>query len=89
MYQATRMFVSNLNARLAQRFMALVLLPHIRQDIQQHKRLHFALFQAVKKAAFKPDAFFKVAGPTYLALQILNNRHQEILLPPGLSQHFV
>lgn len=59
-YQATRLFVSNLNARLAQRFMALVLLPHVRQDIQEHQRLHFALFQALKKAAYKPDAFYKV-----------------------------
>ncbi len=60
-YQATRLFVSNLNARLAQRFMALVLLPHVRQDIQEHQRLHFALFQALKKAAYKPDAFYKVS----------------------------
>ena len=61
-YQATRLFVSNLNARLAQRFMALVLLPHVRQDIQEHQRLHFALFQALKKAAYKPDAFYKVSS---------------------------
>ena len=59
-YQATRLFVSNLNARLAQRFMALVLLPHVRQDIRENQRLHFALFQALKKAAYKPDAFYKV-----------------------------
>lgn len=55
------MFVSNLSARLAQRFLALVLLPHVREDIAQNKRLHFALFQAMKKATFKPDAFFKVS----------------------------
>jgi essential nuclear protein 1 len=59
-YQATRLFVSNLNARMAQRFISLVLLPHVRQDIQEHRRLHFALFQALKKAAYKPDAFYKV-----------------------------
>lgn len=58
-YQATRLFVSSLNARLAQRFLALVLLPHVRQDICEHRRLHFALFQAMKKAAYKPDAFYK------------------------------
>eukprot|EP00877_Chromochloris_zofingiensis_P005227 jgi/Chrzof1/14705/Cz09g12210.t1 len=59
MYAATKMFVSNLNARLAQRFLALVLLPRVRSDIAEHKRLHFALFQALKKATYKPGAFFK------------------------------
>lgn len=59
-YQATRLFISNLNARLAQRFLALVLLPTVRQDIRENQRLHFALFQALKKAAYKPDAFYKV-----------------------------
>ena len=59
-YQATRLFVSNLNARMAQRFLALVLLPHVREDIRAHRRLHFALYQAMKKATYKPDAFFKV-----------------------------
>jgi essential nuclear protein 1 len=54
------MFVSNLNARLAQRFLALVLLPRVRRDIAQHKRLHFALFQALKKATYKAGAFYKV-----------------------------
>jgi essential nuclear protein 1 len=56
------MFVSNLNARLAQRFLALVLLPRVRRDISEHKRLHFALFQALKKATYKPGAFYKVRG---------------------------
>jgi len=59
MYQATRLFASNLNVSMAQRFYNLVLLPRIRQDIQDHKRLHFALFMALKKATFKPAAFFK------------------------------
>ena len=44
----------------AQRFMATVLLPHVRQDIRANRRLHFALFQALKKATYKPDAFYKV-----------------------------
>ena len=59
-YQATRLFVSNLNARMAQRFLALVLLPHVRNDIEDNRRLHHVLFQALKKATYKPDAFFKV-----------------------------
>lgn len=59
LYQATRMFVSNLNARMAQRFLALVLLPAVRADIQENHRLHFALFQSLKKATYKPGAFYK------------------------------
>lgn len=63
------MFVSNLNARLAQRFLALVLLPRVRRDIAEHKRLHFALFQALKKATYKPGAFYKVCGQLGLQAQ--------------------
>ncbi|KAG2424167.1 hypothetical protein HXX76_014700 [Chlamydomonas incerta] len=58
-YQATRLFVSNLNARLAQRFLALVLLPRVRHEIRSTKKLHFALFQALRKATYKPGAFYK------------------------------
>ena len=58
-FAATRLFVSNLGTRGAQRFLALVLLPAVRADIRANRRLHFALFQALKKAAYKPDAFFK------------------------------
>lgn len=58
-YQATRVFVSNLNARMAQRFLNLVLLPAVRNDIRQNRRLHFALFQALRKCTYKPGAFYK------------------------------
>jgi Bystin len=47
----------------AQRFVNIVLLPHVRRDIRDNRRLHFALFQSLKKACYKPDAFYKVAGP--------------------------
>ena len=59
MYQATRIFVSNLNAKLAQRFFNLVLYPRIRDDISEYKRLNYHLYLALKKALFKPAAFFK------------------------------
>jgi len=59
MYQATRLFASNLNPRMAQRFFNMVLLPAVREDIQSNKKLHFALFQALKKATYKPAAFYK------------------------------
>jgi len=58
-FQATRIFISSLNAKMAQRFLALVLLPRVRHDIRENKRLHFALFQAMKKAVYKPGAFYK------------------------------
>ena len=58
-YQATRIFASNLNAKMAQRFFTLVLLPRIRDDIGEFKRLNFHLYMALRKALFKPAAFFK------------------------------
>jgi len=59
MYQATRIFASNMNQHMAQRFYSLVLLPRMRDDIDYYKRLNFHLFMAIKKALFKPAAFFK------------------------------
>ncbi|KAM4612613.1 bystin [Polymixia lowei] len=59
MYQATRIFSSNLKERMAQRFYNLVLLPRIRDDIEEYKRLNFHLYNALKKALFKPGAWFK------------------------------
>ncbi|XP_042239929.1 bystin-like [Homarus americanus] len=59
MYQAVRIFVSNLKEAMAQRFFNLVLLPRVRDDISFYKRLNFHLYQALFKALFKPAAFFK------------------------------
>lgn len=56
---ATKMFVSQLNTKQVQRFLNLILLNKVRDDIRENKRLHFALFQAVKKAVFKAGAFYK------------------------------
>ncbi|GJP38155.1 hypothetical protein CLOM_g22592 [Closterium sp. NIES-68] len=58
-FAATRLFASNLNARAAQRFYRLVLLPRVRRDIRVNKKLHFALYQSLKKAVYKPAAFYK------------------------------
>ncbi|XP_068690177.1 bystin-like isoform X2 [Montipora foliosa] len=46
MFQATRIFVSNLNAKMAQRFFNLVLLPRIRDDIAEYKRLNYHLYMS-------------------------------------------
>ena len=59
MFQATRIFSSNFSAAKAQRFYNLILLPRIRDDISEYKRLNFHLYMSLKKALFKPAAFFK------------------------------
>jgi essential nuclear protein 1 len=59
MYQATRIFASNLKEKMAQRFFNLVLLPRIRDDLAEYKRLNFHLYQALRKALFKPGGFMK------------------------------
>lgn len=58
-YQATRLFSSNMNTKNAERFYEAVLLPRVRNDIRQNKRLHFALYQSLKKSLYKPAAFNK------------------------------
>lgn len=59
MYEAVAIFASNLNPRMAQRFFNLVLLPAVRQNIAEYKRLNFHYYRSLKKALFKPAAFFK------------------------------
>lgn len=59
MYAATRIFTSNLKEKMAQRFFNLILLPRIRDDIYEYKRLNYHLYQALRKALFKPGAFIK------------------------------
>ncbi|VVC34469.1 Hypothetical protein CINCED_3A017298 [Cinara cedri] len=59
MYQGVRIFASNLKENMAQRFYNLVLLPRIRDDIDEYKKLNFHLYQALKKSLFKPGAFMK------------------------------
>ncbi|EGW14463.1 Bystin [Cricetulus griseus] len=59
MYQATRIFAANLKEWMAQRFYNLVLLPRVRDDISEFKRLNVHLYLALKKALFKPGAWYK------------------------------
>jgi essential nuclear protein 1 len=59
MYQATRIFASNLDSKMCQRFYNLVLLPRIQDDIAEYKQLNVHLYQALAKALFKPAAFNK------------------------------
>ena len=58
-FAATRLFASNLNAKMAQRFYFLVLLPRFRRDMRENQKIHFAVYQALKKAVYKPSAFYR------------------------------
>lgn len=64
MYEGTRTFASNLKDKMAQRFYNLVLLPRIRDDLAEYKRLNFHLYQALRKSLYKPGAFMK--GEKYM-----------------------
>lgn len=44
---------------MAQRFYTLILLPRVREDIQENKCLNYHLYMALKKAVYKPGAFYK------------------------------
>jgi len=58
-FVATRIFASNLNPKMAQRFYYLVLLDRIRTDIAENKKLNYHYYMSLKKAVYKPAAFFK------------------------------
>lgn len=58
-FVATRIFSSNFNPKMAQRFYSVILLPKIRNDIENNKHLNFHLYQSIKKSLYKPAAFFK------------------------------
>ncbi|KAJ2556632.1 snoRNA-binding rRNA-processing protein [Coemansia sp. RSA 1933] len=59
MYQATRLFVSNMKPKQAQKFLNLVVLDRVRSDIGENKKLNYHLYMALKKSLYKPAAFFK------------------------------
>lgn len=60
-YEATRLFVSNLTATKAEKFVSLVLYPRFRQDIEENEdhKLNYHIYRALKKSLYKPAAFFK------------------------------
>ncbi|CCD25531.1 snoRNA-binding rRNA-processing protein ENP1 NDAI_0F02130 [Naumovozyma dairenensis CBS 421] len=60
-YEATKLFVSNLSAKESQKFINLVLLERFRDNIEtsdDHK-LNYHIYRALKKSLYKPSAFFK------------------------------
>ncbi|KAK7540202.1 Bystin-domain-containing protein [Phyllosticta citricarpa] len=59
-YEATKLFVSS-NPQTVQTYLNTILLERVRADIQDspQKRLNVHLYKALKKALYKPAAFFK------------------------------
>ena len=58
-YACTRIFASNLNDKMAQRFINMVLLEKCRADIYDHRKLNYYYYMAIRKALYKPAAFYK------------------------------
>lgn len=58
MYAATRIFISG-KPQTAQIFLNTVLLPCVQEHIQETHKLNVHLYNALKKALYKPSAFFK------------------------------
>ncbi|SCU96789.1 LAMI_0F07756g1_1 [Lachancea mirantina] len=60
-YEGTKLFVSNLSAKEAQKFVSAVLLERFRENIEtsEDHSLNYHLYRAVKKSLYKPSAFFK------------------------------
>ncbi|KAL5636685.1 hypothetical protein ACGC1H_000595 [Rhizoctonia solani] len=58
-YAATKMLVSNLKPESVRHYLEGVLLEAVRDDIRINGKLNVHLYDALKKAVYKPAAFFK------------------------------
>lgn len=58
-FEAAKIFASQFNSKMAQRYYNIILLPAVQQNVEQYKKLNYHLYMAVKKAMFKTSAFFK------------------------------
>lgn len=60
-YEATKLFVSNLSSKDAQKFINDILLERVRENIEtsEDHSLNYHLYRALKKSFYKPAAFFK------------------------------
>ncbi|TKA69409.1 hypothetical protein B0A55_07835 [Friedmanniomyces simplex] len=57
-YEATKLFTSS-RPVLAQAFVSDILLPRVREDILENRKLNVHLYKAMKKSLYKPAAFFR------------------------------
>ncbi|KAK4048388.1 snoRNA-binding rRNA-processing protein [Microbotryomycetes sp. JL221] len=58
-FAATRIFASNLDPKQSQRFYRDILLEKVREEIRETGKLNVHTYMALKKAIYKPAAFFK------------------------------
>ncbi|KAJ3802662.1 Bystin-domain-containing protein [Lentinula aff. detonsa] len=56
---ATKIFISTMKPPQAQLFLSVVLLDAVREDVQENKKLNVQYYEALKRALYKPGAFFK------------------------------
>ena len=59
MNEASKLFCSNLDQFRARIFYKNYLLPAVRDDISKNKKLNYHYYYALKKALYKPAAWFK------------------------------
>lgn len=59
MREAVAVFVSNMTPPQAHKFLQTHFLPALRRDIREHGRLNYHYYTALKKAIYKPAAWFK------------------------------
>lgn len=86
--EATRLFSSNMNEVNAEMFYSTVLLPAFRQDLRNKRSLNYHLYMALKKAIFKPNAWFKgilvplvEEGCTYREAAIVGSVLKKVSIP--------
>ncbi|KAK4053393.1 snoRNA-binding rRNA-processing protein [Microbotryomycetes sp. JL201] len=58
-FAATRIFASNLDPKQSQKFYKEILLEKVREEIRETGKLSVHTYMALKKAIYKPAAFFK------------------------------
>jgi essential nuclear protein 1 len=85
-YAATRIFASNLDPKQSQKFYKEILLEKVREEIEETNKLSVQTYMALKKAIYKPAAFFKGLLFPLCEVRFLSVR---FLLPPVLTLDFL
>ncbi|KAK1442753.1 bystin [Babesia gibsoni] len=95
-YEATHLFASNMTEAMVESYYNKILLPIIRRDIQGSRKLNYHLYMALKKAIFKPMAWFQGIlvplvenGCTYREAAIVGNALRRISIPVLHASAFI
>ncbi|ORM40726.1 Uncharacterized protein C13G1.09 [Babesia sp. Xinjiang] len=96
MYEATHIFASNMTESMVEIFYNKVLLPTVRKDIRRGRKLNYHLYMALKKAIFKPTAWFQgilvplvEEGCMYREAAIIGNVLRRISIPVLHASAFI